>query len=323
MTRLHAYITAALLAAAFAPAGAQESRERPRERVRERVRDRDDDGRARIDTTFAFGARGSAEIVVPGGDVIVRAWDQPRVRVRGETERGAPRVSVGGSYFNVHVEGLRGSHAGGELEVMVPVGTRVRAQSQGGDLTIVGTKAEVEAYAMAGDVLVEDAADRVMANTLSGDLTIRRVQGDLRVTAVSGDVGITDVTGDVEATSVSGDLTLRSVTSRRVRAKTTSGDVSYEGAVDAAGRYDLGSHAGDVDVVVPAGLSAQVTVSTFSGTIESDFPITLPPGQHALGVTGTKRFTFDVGRGEARLTAESFSGDVTIRQRGRARAADR
>lgn len=312
MTRLHAYVIAAALLAALAPAaGAQESRVRERDRA------------TRIDTSFAFGARGSAEIVLPGGDVTVRAWDQPRVRVRGETERGVPRVSGGGSYFTVSVEGARGRSAGGELEVMVPVGTRVRAQSQNGDVTVVGTRGEVEARTMAGDVVVEDAAERVMANTLSGDLHVRRVQGEVRLTAVSGDVDATDVTGDVEATTVSGDVTLRGVTSRRVRARTTSGDVAYDGAIDAAGRYDLGSHAGDVDIVLPAGASVQVTVATFSGTIESDFPITLGPGQHALGVTGTKRFTFDVGRGESRLTAESFSGDVTIRQRGRARAADR
>jgi hypothetical protein len=52
------------------------------------------------------------------------------------------------------------------------------------------------------------------------------------------------------------------------------------------------------------------TVATYSGSIESDFPITLKPGEHGIG---TRRFTFEIGKGDARISAESFSGDVTIR----------
>jgi len=311
MPRLHAYIIGAALAlVAAAPAA---------EAQRTRVRERDDDREytSRLDTTFAFGARGSAEISARGGDIIVRAWTQPQVHIRAVAERGSIRLDGSSSYFTLGVRGEMGRGSDTRFEVTVPIGTRVRASTQSGDITIAGTKADAEVNTMSGDIEIDDVAGRVQVGMLSGDVQLRRVNGDVRVNAVSGDVILTDATGDVEATSVSGEILLRGVTSKSVRAGSTSGDVLYEGTVDAAGRYDLSSHSGEVEIVMPQGASAQVSVSTYSGTIDSDFPIVLPPG---TSIGSNKSFTFNIGRGDARVTAKSFSGDVTIRQRGGTRS---
>ncbi len=124
----------------------------------------------------------------------------------------------------------------------------------------------------------------------------------------------------MDATSVSGDIDLRNVTARYVRAKSTSGDISYDGAVDTTGRYEFASHSGSVYLTIPQATGALLTVATYSGAIDSDFPITLKPGEHGIG--STKRFTFEIGKGDARIGAESFSGDVTIRSKT-ARTPDR
>lgn len=311
MTRLQTYITSAavaslalLLVVAPATSDAQQNRGDQRFPIR-------------LDTTFAFGTRGSGEISVPSGEIIVHGWSEPRIRVRAAAERGQVRVEGTSTYFTLSLRGQYGRGTDTRFEVWVPVGTRVRATTQSGNVRVAGTKAEVDAGTQSGDIELDDVGDRVAANVLSGDVSMRRVAGDVRVSAVSGDVDLMEVTGDVEVSSVSGDITLRGVTSRRVRTKTTSGDVSYDGVIDPAGRYDFGSHSGDVDILLPANASTQVTVATFSGGLVSDFPITLSSGTHDIGITSTKRFTFNVGKGEARITAESFSGDVTIRQRGR------
>ncbi|HYD54205.1 MAG TPA: DUF4097 family beta strand repeat-containing protein [Gemmatimonadaceae bacterium] len=312
MARLTPYITLAALAAVLAPAAD----------AQQRGRDREERFTTRLDTTFAFAARGSGEITVPGGDIIVRAWNEPRVRVRAAAERGDVRLEGSSGFFSLGLRGSYGRSTDARFEVTVPAGTRIRAVTQSGDISIVGTRGEVEASTQSGDVEVAEANERVAVNLLSGDVTMRRITGDVRVSAVSGDVELAESSGDVEIATVSGEIDLRGVTSRRVRAKSTSGDVSYDGSIDPSGRYDLGSHSGEVDVFLAQAVSAQITVSTYSGGIESDFPITLNPGDHNVGIGGTKRFTFNVGRGDARITAESFSGDVTIRQRGRA-ARDR
>src|SRR6185437_1436881 len=122
---------------------------------------------------------------------------------------------------------------------------------------------------------------------------------------------------DADVSSVSGDLDLRGMTAKVVRAKTTSGDVTYDGTVDPAGRYELTSHSGDLRLHIPRTTSAQLSVSTWNGDIDSEFPITLEPGEHGIGSAMAKHFTFAIGGGAARISADTFSGDVTISSNGR------
>ena len=273
----------------------------------DRYRDRDEN-ESRIDTTVAFSRTGTVELELPSGEIIVTGWTRDQVRVRATSERGAIRFDASPSLLTL---GMRGGHSDEtRFEVTVPVGARVRATSNSGDIRIVGTRGEVEAHAQSGDVTVEDAGPRVEINAFSGDAAATRITGDLTVSALSGDVRVVGVTGDVEAKTVSGDVTIRDARSRSVRASSTSGDIAYEGTIDAAGRYELQTHSGDVDLTIPADVGAMLTVSTYNGGVESDFPLTLQPGAHG------KTFTFQLGKGGARISAESFSGDVNIRSRG-------
>jgi DUF4097 and DUF4098 domain-containing protein YvlB len=116
---------------------------------------------------------------------------------------------------------------------------------------------------------------------------------------------------------------MRGASAKIVRAKTTSGEVVYDGTIDAAGRYELTSHSGDVKLRVPRDASAQLTVSTWNGSIDSDFPITLKPGEHGISVSRSKRYVFEIGGGGARISAETFSGDITISSNGRGPNGDR
>jgi DUF4097 and DUF4098 domain-containing protein YvlB len=209
----------------------------------------------------------------------------------------------------------RGSDS--RFEVSVPQGVRVIARSQSGDITIRGTHGEVEASAQSGDLVIEDVNGRLDVKSFSGEVTVSNVVGDVEISTQSGDLKLSDVRGNIEIGNTSGDITMHGVTAKIVRAKTTSGDVTYDGTIDPAGRYELESHSGDVRLRVPRDANAQLTVSTWNGEIESEFPITLKPGQHAMGVTNSKEFTFAIGAGSARITAKTFSGDVAVSSNGR------
>jgi hypothetical protein len=63
--------------------------------------------------------------------------------------------------------------------------------------------------------------------------------------------------------------------------------------------------------------SETFTVATFSGALDSEFQLTLSPGQRVTG--RPRRFEFTLGGGSAQVTAESFSGDVIISRRGGSR----
>lgn len=301
------FLTALLLTTAM-PAVAQNRR----------VRDEDQDYQSRIDTTFAFDRRGTVTLSVGSGEIIVRAWNRDQIQVRARSERSVVRMDATATRLSLDLSRPRGGDT--RFEVSVPVGVRVSARATNGDISITGTRGGVEARTQSGDLNVEDVGDMVDLGSLSGDITAKGLTGNVDINAISGDLLLSDVKGDVEATSVSGDIDLRNVVARYVRAKSTSGDINYDGIVDSTGRYELGSHSGSVYLTVPQNTGALLTVSTYSGSIDSDFPITLKPGEHGIG--SSKRFTFEIGKGDARISAESFSGDITIRAKGR-RATDR
>lgn len=289
-----------LLAIWAAPAAAQSRRD-------------DEEFASRIDTTFAFDRRGTLVIVAGTGEIDVSAWDRPQIRVRARSERSVIRLDATSTRVSLDVSRPRGGDT--RFEVTVPIGVRVSARSTSGDVVIAGTRGAVEARTQNGDLSVSDVGEVVDLNTYSGDIVARGITGNVEVTTLNGEVMLTDVKGDVDATTVSGDVDLRNVVARYVRAKSTSGDITFDGSVDNTGRYELGSHSGSVYLTIPQNTGALLTVTTYSGSIESDFPITLKPGEHGIG--SSKRFTFEIGKGDARVSAESFSGDITIRTAGR------
>jgi DUF4097 and DUF4098 domain-containing protein YvlB len=104
-----------------------------------------------------------------------------------------------------------------------------------------------------------------------------------------------------------------------VRTRTTSGDISFVGQIQGDGRYEFNTHSGDIDLVLPPNVGAQLSISTFNGSIDSDFPITLRAGEHGIGAEQAKRLNFTLGQGNARIVAETFSGEVTLSSTARHR----
>jgi DUF4097 and DUF4098 domain-containing protein YvlB len=283
------------------------------EKDKDRDRDRDVDYASTVDTLLPLARNGAVEIQLHAGEIIVTGWSRSEVKVRAESERGQVRVDVSPSYIEIGTRGVRSRHGDTRVEVSVPEGTRLTVAAGSADVSVRGVKGEVDVTTTTGDVVIDDASTRVSFESMSGDVQISRVQGDLRGEAMSGEIGVTDVSGGVEIETVSGDLTLHNVRSRSVRAESVSGSVEFEGRTERGGRYDFASHSGDVRLVLPQTLGALISVETFNGTIDSDFPITLNPGQRH-----GREFEFQVGDGGARIGASSFSGGIYI-QRGTSR----
>lgn len=303
------YLWAVVLTAASAlPASAQ-----AKDKDKDRDRDRDREYTSRIDTVLPLNRNGVVEIHLHRGEVVVSGWSRNQVKVLATSERGQIDLGATPSHIEIGDRTSHGRRGDTHLEVSVPEGTRITVSGQSTDISVRGVNGEVEVATMNGDVIIDNASSRVEFNSVSGDVQISRVQGDLRGEAMSGEIDVTDVTGLVDVESVSGDLTLRNVRSRSVRAESVSGSVEFDGRTEKGGRYDFASHSGDVRLLLPPALGALISVETFSGTIDSDFPITLQPGQRH-----GKQFEFQVGDGGARIDATSFSGGIYI-QRGTSR----
>src|SRR6185436_9856518 len=100
------------------------------------------------------------------------------------------------------------------------------------------------------------------------------VPTNLQVSAnsVSGDVSITGATGDVRANSVSGDVKLDRLRASSVSANSVSGNVDVS-IQEFTGRGDLVFHtvSGDVTLDLPRQLDVDLSMTTVSGGINSDY----------------------------------------------------
>jgi DUF4097 and DUF4098 domain-containing protein YvlB len=63
---------------------------------------------------------------------------------------------------------------------------------------------------------------------------------------------------------------------------------------------------------MPADAGATVSLQTFSGNVDSDFPVTLETGRSRMG--HESRFQFKIGNGRSRIVLETFSGDIKIQR---------
>ena len=303
------FLSAAVLAlpAAAAPAHAQ----------RDRDRDRDRERGSALDTTLAIGRNGAVELTLHAGEIVVTAWDRQEVRIRARSDRGEIDLDASASRISLDVDGH--GHAGeSRFEVQVPAGTRVLARAMSGDVTIRGTRGEVEARTLNGDVDVQDATT-LLAESVSGGVRASRIAGRTGASSVSGDVELSDIGGDVRAESTSGEIWLSNIRARVVRAESVSGGIDFSGTIDRAGSYEFTSHSGDINLALPADVGAQVGVETFNGDIQSDFPLRMEPTTDDRN--RQRRLEFTLGSGGARITASTFSGSIDL-ERGTGRAAN-
>ena len=305
---------------------AQERAERVREQAEER-REREQERRERereraiasvLDTTVTFDARGTVTVSCPGGDVVVTGTDRNQIVVKARTERGGIRFVSSGTTATLEPATNRGC-SDANFELSVPRGVRLVAGTWSGSLAVRGVHGDVEAHAQSGDVDVSDAGDNLEVETLSGDITVEGVRGAANIHSLSGDVTLNRARGDVEVETVSGNIGLLDVVSKQIRAHSTSGDLEFGGTIVSAGRYEFNTHSGEIRLALPANVGAQLSLSTFSGEIDSAFPITLTRGTHGIGASQAKKLNFSLGQGSARIMAETFSGDVILSSTGQRR----
>ena len=275
-----------------------------------------------VDTTLTMERGATVEVSAGANDVTVTTGGERTVRVRGSEDA---RVSVRATSRSLLLNAA-GRGRGGEVALVVPRGTTLLVRTQSGDVSVVGTGADVEAETISGDVRVEAAA-RVRAETVSGDVTLRGVREGARVEVTSGDVRVDDLDGDLEVRATSGTVTLRGVASRRVAVQVVSGEVEWAGALADDGRYEFGAHSGGVRLALPRDARAALLVRTFSGELDAGpFPLTLLP--EAAPRPRDREEQREMAEARERLATlrdslRRYASDSLREERERARAGER
>jgi DUF4097 and DUF4098 domain-containing protein YvlB len=277
-------------------------------------RDRD---RTRVDSTFEFDKGSRVDVSVASGEIVITGWTRPEAKVYASIERGWIDTQLSSHRINVQTRSDRGRSGPARIEIMVPIGTRVQVSSASGSIRVTGTDGEVEATSASGAIEVLGASDRISVQTAAGKVHVAKLKGRTRLETVSATLEAEDITGDLTAGTVSGRITLTNIKSSHAKAETINASVTYAGSIDPSGSYDFSSHSGNVHLEIPDNSGGDLFLETFSGRISSAFPITLQPGDISAMARHGKKMQFTIGKGGARITASTFSGNIIIDKSGR------
>lgn len=272
--------------------------------------------RDRVDTTVTIGQGGTLSVSIHSGRVNVTGGRGSDVRIQGTADSESFEIRSRSSGVSVSME--HGGHSRrAELDIIVPVGTRVVLEGFSAPFSVRGVKGSANVSTLSGDISVADAEGKVTLESVSGDVQAEGIKGDVRAESVSGGVSLRSIDGDIAAESVSGRITIAGAASSTVRAETVGGSLSYDGTIEPTGSYSFATHSGSLTLAVPANAGATVSLETFSGSVDSDFPVTLESGANRQ--KGESQLDFRIGDGRSRIVLETFSGNIRI-QRGSTRA---
>lgn len=278
----------------------------------------------------------SGQVRVGGGsgsEIRIEAIKRVRHRDTGEAKRLLGQLRIEVSQVGARVE-VRTVYprvhdrvwAYVDYTVVVPENAAAAVKAVSGDVTIASVGGEVRAETVSGDVNVSRTPNLVEAKSVSGNVTAKDIGGQntLALATVSGAVMASALKArELDAASVSGNVQLSDVHVERLQAKSVSGNLHFEGQLRSGGHYTFNSHSGNVRLFVAGSTGFELDANTFSGSIRSDFPVTLRGGAEpvAEGRHGSRRgpsqrtIRGTFGNGSAVLSLRSFSGTIVVAKR--------
>jgi DUF4097 and DUF4098 domain-containing protein YvlB len=259
------------------------------------------------DTTVAVRAGSRLSLDNFDGSVTITTWARNSLRVQASHDDDT-RVDIDVRGSTVGVRG-RSRYGPPEVEyrLTVPADMSLEISTHSGDVSIQDTRGEVQVQTVEGRITVSGGTGRVSLSSVEGEVQLTGANGRINISAVDGSVKVRGARGDLQISAVDGAVLLDDIDAASVEASTVDGEIEFTGTFHDSGRYRLSSHDGDVTVTVPS-IDAAVSVSTYEGDFESDFPVTI------TGTRSRKRLDFTLGRGSARLELESFDGSVRLRK---------
>jgi len=240
-----------------------------------------------FEKTFQVTGPVDLEVLTRSGDITVRSGPAGVVTVRGkifvgdrwfagnrhgeveQIEQNPPVRQEGNS---IHIDYVNARDISVDYEITVPSDTNLRAHSGSGDQTIEDLHGNADLESGSGDMRLTRLNGEIRIHTGSGDVRAREISGPVRGGAGSGDIELEETSaGDIDLHTGSGNITARGIQGA-FRADAGSGDITAEGTQ--GGAWEIRTGSGNVHVRLPQNAAFDANVSTSSGTIDVDAPIT-------------------------------------------------
>jgi DUF4097 and DUF4098 domain-containing protein YvlB len=267
-----------------------------------------------FDRQVAAQPRGVVDISNVAGSVQVSGWDRSEVSVHAELGSGVERVEVSSEGGRTLIKVVLPSHSGhgeADLTVKIPKDSELDVSAVSSDIRVSGVLGVQRLNAVSGDVTAELAGSDADVKTVSGDVRLKGhgQTARLHASSVSGDVHVEHAGGDFEASTVSGELTASLDSARSIRARSTSGELTFEAKLARGAMVDVSSVSGEIKLRASADGGFVYEVSSFSGDISDCFDVKPQrTGEYTPGSTlqGTR------GDGAGHVRLKTMSGDVHL-----------
>ena len=290
--------------------------------------------------TLRIGANGELYIENIAGDIVItRGGDSDatveiikvaRARTAEEARENLQLVQVDvaerGSRAEINVryprreerrDDRRNFNVSVAFNVTAPERARITVKTISGNISVRDIKGDLGLETISGNIQIGNAGRVPVAKTISGNVEISdtTIEGTMDASTVSGTLLLRKLTARrLDLHSISGNVDLRDVTCDRIDAQSVSGNINLEGALIRGGRYDLGSHSGDVKVLVSGNVGFELSASSFSGSVRTDVPVTMQ-GSTRGGRGRQQDLRGTYGDGGAMLDLSSFSGSIVVGKR--------
>jgi Putative adhesin len=281
-----------------------------------------DNGSRQLSESWPIAADARVEISSVRGSLTVSAWDKEQAELTGSLGADSKlEISGDARHLVLHVDGTKHGWFGGNgpshdssliLHVPRTVALEVDVVSADATVTGIGGKA-LHVNGVSGGLTISSGAPEADISSVSGDVEFQTLPQSTTTRAhlqtVSGNIDTKGLGGRVKLETVSGDIKLDSGAIEELETATVSGDAQIHAAPGAHGSMSLQSMSGDIRLRLPESLSAHIEASSFSGGIHTDFGKV----QEKDAGPGSS-LDAHVGSGDARINAETFSGNIELRR---------
>jgi DUF4097 and DUF4098 domain-containing protein YvlB len=276
-----------------------------------------------FEKTFQVSGSVDLEVETHSGDVTVRTGPAGTVTVRGkifvgdhwlfgnrhtdvsDIEKNPPLRQDGNS---IHIDYVNYHDISVDYEITVPEDTAVRTHSGSGDQTIEGTRGNADLQSGSGNLRLSHLTGEVRLQAGSGDVRAHAIAGPVHGGTGSGNMELEETgSGDVDLHTGSGDIKASGIQGA-FRAEAGSGNITAEGTQ--TGAWEIHTGSGNVHVHLPPSAAFDANISTSSGTLDVDAPVTTT----VQGRVNDSRKSLEgkVRGGGPMLNLRTGSGDIHV-----------
>jgi DUF4097 and DUF4098 domain-containing protein YvlB len=244
-------------------------------------------------TVAIFNQRGSISVKPSSGRQVVVIANPTSDKVEIDGSQSGNRITL-----RTHlISKVSGDEAKVDYEVQIPADAGITIDSG------------------SGDVRIENVRGGVSVDSEEGTVEVRGVNGGfIQVQSVNGPIVLGNVQkARVQLTSTGGNIRMDGVSGPSVAAKSTTGSISFAGDCNGGGTYLLTNHSGDIELMMPASASVDLTARSIKGSVENDFPLQ-KPAHAAFAEKEGKTLAGTANSASSSVELRSFSGKIRVKK---------